>query len=163
VAAVVGTTIALLPPAVVPTGAIVLEAVPWARVVEVKAEDGTLQPLPPVAATPLLLTVPVGTYQIRLAGPSGGDTRELTVQVAEGGMATPTPVTFEVVTPEDYFNRYLAPTPVAPSGGEQAIDNAGEAAGAASVPPTGTPAATPGAPPAGAAVPPPAVPAQGGV
>jgi tetratricopeptide (TPR) repeat protein len=140
-AIVVAVTVALLPPAVVPTGGLVIEAVPWATVVEVRSEDGTIQPLPAVAATPLLLTLPVGSYQVRLAGPPpGSEQREVTIQVTEGAVSTPPATLFRVVTPEDYFERYLASAPVAEppvgEGAEPPPGAAGDASGGtASAPP----------------------------
>jgi hypothetical protein len=135
-ATVIVLIVAYTPPAVVPTGQVVIEALPWATVTEVKGEDGTVHPLPAPAATPLLLSLPVGTYKVRLAGPStAGDAREITVAITEGAV-TMAPVTqFQVVTPEDYFDPYLTETAKPADAALDALAGVPAAAPAAAAPP----------------------------
>ena len=134
-AAVIVLIVVYTPPAVVPSGQIVIEALPWATVTEVKGEDGTVHPLPTPAATPLLLRLPVGTYTVRLAGPPpAGTTREITVAVTEGAV-TMAPVTqFLVITPEDYFDPYLTETATPADAALDALAGAPAAAPAAAAP-----------------------------
>ncbi len=109
--AVIAAIVALTPPAVVPTGQVVLEALPWATVTEVRGEDGTVHPLPTPAATPMLLNLPVGSYRVRLVGPpSSAETRDITVEVTEGAVVTAPVAQFQIVTPENYFEPYLTGT-----------------------------------------------------
>ncbi|MGH7337608.1 MAG: hypothetical protein ACREI7_08525, partial [Myxococcota bacterium] len=78
----------MIPAAPVPTGTLVIDAVPWATITAVQAEDGTSRPLPNPASTPLSLNLPVGTYRIGIAGPlPGSEPRTMTVQVQEGAVA----------------------------------------------------------------------------
>ena len=51
------------------TGTAVIDAAPWANIVEIRNEAGDVQPLPSPASTPLSLALPAGTYQISLTGP----------------------------------------------------------------------------------------------
>jgi hypothetical protein len=116
VAIVVG--IVALKPGPVPTGAVAIDAVPFATVTRIEAEDGTTQPLPAQASTPLMLTLPVGTHRITLVGPApDSESRVVTVQVQVDGTVTPSPERFRTMTLDEYFEQYLAPaTPVDPTG-----------------------------------------------
>jgi serine/threonine protein kinase len=131
----VGVFFAARPAPVVPTGSLMIDAVPWATITAIQATDGTNRPLPSPASTPVLLNVPAGTYQVRLAGPGQSSaSRVLTVQVQEGRVTSAPIEQFETLTPEAYFEPYLA----APAATPPVLD----------VPPAAseTPAATPAAP-----------------
>jgi hypothetical protein len=143
VAAVAVVVVAILSRPV-PTGTLALDAIPWATVTRIEAEDGTVQPLPEQASTPLTLTLPLGTYRITLAGPPPQqDSRVVTIEVGAEGVASPAPERFTTITLEEYFEQYLA-SPAS-----------GPADGTASAPATSDPAA-PLAPTSDAAASPPA-------
>ena len=81
----------------------------------VVTEAGEPQTLPSPASTPLALTLPVGTYEVVLVGPPP-DSQEQRVSVrveAQTAVAVPA-VRFRPVTPEEYFEQYLAPPVEAP-------------------------------------------------
>jgi tetratricopeptide (TPR) repeat protein len=131
----IGLVVAMLPPAIVPTGAVSLDALPWATVTRIEAEDGTAQSLPPSASTPLVLDLPVGTYRATLTGPPPDlESRVVTFEVLADGTATPAPERFRAMTADEYFELYLA-SAAAPA------DAAPPAEPAADLSPAGVPAA----------------------
>ncbi len=92
-----------------PAGTLILDAVPWATVSAVVTEDGEPQTLPSPASTPLSLTLPAGNYEVVLVGPPP-DSQEQRVSVrveAQTAVAVPV-VRFRPITPEEYFEQYLA-------------------------------------------------------
>lgn len=122
----------------VPTGILVIDAVPWATVTSIHGESGSAQALPAQASTPLSLSLPAGTYQIVLTGPPPeSKVTTVTARVDVAGVAVVPITRFETGTVEGYFEQYLT------------------SSGSASVPPA---AAQPKAAPP-AAVQPPSVPA----
>jgi hypothetical protein len=136
--AVIALTV-LLVPRTIPTGIVIVDAVPWATITRIVSEDGTEQSVPALASTPVSLTLPAGTYNITLAGPPpDSESRIVTVAVAADGTATLSPERFRTMTPDEYFERYLTTT--------QAVDAVPPADGEA--PPADPPVA---APPAGTA------------
>jgi serine/threonine protein kinase len=118
VVAVIVAALVLIPAAIPQTGVLVIEAVPWATITAIESEGGEQQPLPSPASTPALLTLPAGTYQVLVTGPPPeSEAQRITVTVAaNAGTVAPT-IRFRTVTPEEYFEQYLAaPTaPVDPS------------------------------------------------
>jgi tetratricopeptide (TPR) repeat protein len=106
--AAVAAAVIMRPAPVVPTGVLVLDAVPWATISRIEREDGTEQPLPARASTPLSLTMPAGTYRIRVASPTGSDSRLITVTVGADRVTAAPVERFGEMTPEDYFEPYLA-------------------------------------------------------
>jgi hypothetical protein len=114
VVAVVAAGLMLAPRSVPLTGTAIIDAVPWANVTGIEAEDGTRPALPSAASTPLSIALPAGTYRVRLVGPPPeAESRLITVQVQANGM-TSTPVErFRMLTPEEYFEPYLASVPAA--------------------------------------------------
>jgi hypothetical protein len=101
-----------------PTGTLILDALPWATVSAVVGEDGEPQRLPSPASTPLALALPAGNYEVVLVGPPPeSQERRVSVRVdADAAVAMPI-VRFRPVTPEEYFEQYLAPPgegPLAP-------------------------------------------------
>jgi hypothetical protein len=110
VAAAVGAVIALRPAAGALTGGLLIEAVPFASVTGIESvADGTRQPLPPNASTPLVLTLPAGTYRVRLVGPAPeNESRVVSVEVRADGVATPAVAPFRTLTPAEYFEQYLS-------------------------------------------------------
>ncbi len=140
VVAVVATALLMRGPAEIPTGGVAIDALPWATVTRIEAEDGTVQPLPAEATTPLLLTLPVGTYRVTLTGPGpGAETRVVEVSVQAEGTAAAEVPRFPAMTAEEYFEQYLA------------SPGAGSDAGVDGQPAPGIPGSSPGsaAPPAG--------------
>lgn len=117
VVAIVAAIVLTRAPAVVPTGTLVIDAVPWATIVGIQAADGTNRPLPNPSSTPLSLNLPIGMYQVRVAGPNPGtEPRVLSVEVREGAVTATAVERFDTLTPEGYFEEYLAtPAPAAES------------------------------------------------
>jgi hypothetical protein len=92
----------------VPTGVLVIDAVPWATVTALQAEDGTAQTLPESATTPMSLSVPAGTYQVTLTGPPPeSKLTTVTMRVEVGGVAVVPITRFQTMTAEQYFEPYL--------------------------------------------------------
>ncbi len=120
IAAVVLVGTLTAPPAAAVTGSLVLDAVPWATVAAIETADGTLQPLPSPASTPVTVTLPVGSYRVRLVGPPPQhDTREFTVDVTAAGLTAAPAQMFQALTAEQYFEPYLASPQAA--AGEEAV------------------------------------------
>ena len=141
----IGAAVLMRPPAVIPTGAVSIDAMPWATVTRIEAADGTEQTIPTATTTPLLLTLPIGTYRVTLTGPPPDlESRVVTFEVQADGTATAAPERFRTMTADEYFEQYLASSASNPADG--------------SVPAEGdTPAANPAASAAaGAAAPSPA-------
>jgi hypothetical protein len=90
----------------VPTGTLVIEAVPWAKVTAIRAETGGDQTVPAEASTPLSIALPEGTYQITLTGPNS-KTATVTARVSVGGIAVAPMARFDAVTVEAYFEQFL--------------------------------------------------------
>lgn len=105
-----------------PGGTMVIDAVPWGTVTAIEAEDGQRQPLPSPASTPLAINLAVGTYQVLVAGPTPeSPTQRISVKVEPGAASVIPPVRFSSITPEAYFEQYLAaPAPAATSPPETA-------------------------------------------
>jgi len=129
-------------PASYRSGILVIDAVPWANITEIQGEKGQKIALPNPAATPLSLTLPVGKYHVVLAGPaSESKPYDITVEAGKSA-ATPVP-RFATLTPEMYFEPYLAQAPQAPSStdpaaGEQTPGGGAPSTGAAPAVPVGT-------------------------
>jgi len=106
-----------MPPAVLPTGTVVIEAVPWATITSIQGDNDANQPLPSPASTPMSLTLPEGEYRITLSGPPpGSESRTVTVRVQAAGVVVAPVERFAVPTLEQYFDQYLtAPAPTAPA------------------------------------------------
>jgi hypothetical protein len=90
-------------PRVLPSGSVAVDAVPWARVVAIRAGDGTMIEPPNEASTPLTLSLPPGTYTISLVGPRGDAPRAVDVSVQSGEVTTLDPVAFATLSAEEYF------------------------------------------------------------
>jgi hypothetical protein len=107
VAAVVALTMMQTGPA--PTGYLVLDAVPWASITSIQTEDGEPVTLPQGASTPFSISLPAGSYQVAVAGPPPESQRQtLTVQVDPSASTVAPLIRFRTVTPEEYFEEYLA-------------------------------------------------------
>ena len=112
---VAGAIVATRFTAVPPSGTLVIDALPWGTVSAIETQNGERLPLPSPASTPLLLSLPGGTYQVTVTGPPPeSQTQRLTVRVDSNASNVMPPVQFRVITPEDYFEPYLAAPPVTP-------------------------------------------------
>jgi serine/threonine-protein kinase len=142
VALAVAAALMLRPPAEeVPTGTVVVDALPWGTITAIKRETGESVPLPEPATTPLSITLPEGTYQVQLAGPDSGPSRTLTVRVERGVTGTAPVERFLPPSVDDYFVPYLSVPPATPEANEP---TGAPATGGAGTLPVGP------APPAGA-------------
>jgi serine/threonine protein kinase len=70
-------------------GALIVDAVPWAEVVEVRDAAGKTTPMPPAAYTPIVLSLPPGRYTIRLRNPAFSRPAVIAAEVPAGGDAQP--------------------------------------------------------------------------
>lgn len=68
-----------------PRGVLVVDAVPWAEVVELRSATGESLELPSDASTPLRLDLPAGGYQLLLRDDRGAEPRTLSVEVPATG------------------------------------------------------------------------------
>jgi hypothetical protein len=93
----------------VPTGAVVIDAVPWGTITSIETQDGGAVALPPSPSTPLSLTLPVGTYQVVVVGPPPeSQTQRITVEIQRDGAILVPPIRFRALTPDEYFQQYIA-------------------------------------------------------
>jgi hypothetical protein len=105
----------LIPRPAPPMGTMMIEAVPWANITGIEAADGTRPALPSTASTPMSLSLPVGTYRVRLIGPPPeSESRLVTVQVNAGVVTTVPGGRFRTLTPEEYFEQYLPASTATP-------------------------------------------------
>jgi hypothetical protein len=117
------------------TGSVVLDAVPWADVTAIEAADGSHPQLPSPASTPMSLSLPAGTYRVRLVGPPPElESRLITVDVQAGGVSSVPTQKFRMLTPEDYFEPYLASSAGVPDVATQTPAPATASPGAGSTP-----------------------------
>jgi hypothetical protein len=74
-----------LPPAepMTASGTLVVSALPWGHVVGIVAEDGRAVEVPADAATPVALSLPEGSYEVRVAGGDGIEPQSCRVTVLE--------------------------------------------------------------------------------
>ena len=110
-----------------PTGTVVIDAAPWGTITAIENESGEAVPLPSSASTPLVLTLPAGTYQVAVAGPSpDSQAQRITVQVSANGSTVAPLIHFREMTAEEYFEQYLsAPTALTPELGVVPIEPGG--------------------------------------
>jgi hypothetical protein len=112
VAAVVG--VILRGPA--PTGTLVIDAMPWGTIKSIESEGGEPVTLPDSPSTPFSITLPSGSYQVVVAGPAPDQQPQRISVRVEPGVANMAPaIRFRVLTPEEYFEEYLAGTSPSPS------------------------------------------------
>ncbi len=67
-------------------GRLALDAMPWGELVKLTGSDGKTVTLPEQRTTPLLLTLPEGSYTLALKSP-GGETREVGANVKRGQLS----------------------------------------------------------------------------
>ena len=89
-------------PASPPALAVIIDAVPWARVKEVVLDGGAAVPLrDDPTYTPLMLSLSPGRYHVSLEGPRG-EFKTVDYDVGPGA-ELPAPLVFEPVTVDRYF------------------------------------------------------------
>jgi predicted Ser/Thr protein kinase len=95
------------PTAVAPVagaGTLVVDAVPWGEVVEVKDADGRPQALAGSRSTPFLVALPAGAYTVSVRGPDGRETKAVAVSLGASVTQSRT-VEFRRVDARAYFRR----------------------------------------------------------
>jgi len=103
-----GATAYVLTRGPLPTGVLVIDAVPWATVSAIQDEGGSPQTLPSSLSTPFSVTLPAGSYHVTLTGPPPeSKVVTVTVRVDVNGVAVVPITKFRTVTPEQYFEQYL--------------------------------------------------------
>ncbi len=112
IAVVVGTMLLGGP---TPTGTVVIDAAPWGTITAIETDGGDPMALPSPPSTPLSLTLPAGTYQVAVAGPSpDSPPQRITVEVQAGAATVAPLIRFRALTPEEYFEEYLS-SPTTPA------------------------------------------------
>ena len=91
-------------PVVVPTGVLVVNAIPWAEVVSIRSSEGP-EELPEEPYTPLRLKLPEGAVVIRLTHPSLDEPVVLDTTVVAGTTIVAVPPPIETLSARQYFNR----------------------------------------------------------
>jgi predicted Ser/Thr protein kinase len=95
--------------AVSPPGTLVIDALPWGTVSAIDTPKGEHVRLPSPASTPLAISLPAGTYQVTVVGPPPeSQAQRMTVNVGANASNIAPLLRFRVMTPEDYFEPYLA-------------------------------------------------------
>lgn len=93
------------PPAVpVVQGYLVLDALPWAEVTEIRNAEGELVPLDGPRHTPLRLVLPPGTYTVSLENPSSPEPVAITAEI-DAGEETERLVELGKVDVDEYLER----------------------------------------------------------
>ncbi|HXO27842.1 MAG TPA: hypothetical protein VOA80_10885 [Thermoanaerobaculia bacterium] len=69
--------------------ALIVDALPWGELVEIRDTAGKARPVPAAAYTPIVLSVPPGRYTIRLRNPAFPRPAVITAEVPAGGGARP--------------------------------------------------------------------------
>ncbi|HEY6321531.1 MAG TPA: serine/threonine-protein kinase [Thermoanaerobaculia bacterium] len=72
-----------------PAGALIVDALPWGEVVEVRDARGKSQPIPAAAYTPIVLSLPPGRYTIRLRNPAFPQPAVIAAEVPAGSETQP--------------------------------------------------------------------------
>ena len=85
-------------------GYLVLDALPWGEITEIRSSEGELVPLDGPRHTPARLDLPPGSYSITLTHPSLQEPREVTADI-RAGESTRRLVEFEEIDVDDYLER----------------------------------------------------------
>lgn len=75
--------------AVAPVGALIVDALPWGVVVEIRDAQGKAWPVPASAYTPVVLSLPPGRYTVQLRNPAFPRPAAVVADVPAGGGAVP--------------------------------------------------------------------------
>ena len=90
-------------------GTVIIDAVPWGTITSIQTANREPMDVPSQAATPISLQLPPGDYQVVVVGPPPeSQEQRLTVRVDSSATSIAPTVRFHVVTPEEYFEPYLA-------------------------------------------------------
>ena len=85
-------------------GKLVIDAVPWGEVTEIRNTDGNTQELNGSLTTPLLVTLMSGEYTVSVRDSNGGSSQDLTITVMAQQTATAT-AKFDSLNADQYFER----------------------------------------------------------
>lgn len=85
-------------------GQLVIDAVPWGEVAEIKDASGKTQPLPTDNSTPLLVSLMAGKYTVSVRSSDNGAPQELAVNVVAQDVRTAV-AKFDSMTADEYFER----------------------------------------------------------
>jgi hypothetical protein len=110
------------PNTAVPSGLLVIDAVPWGVVTSIQREGATTVPVPPSTSTPFSISLPPGDYRIVLTGP-GPESRQTEVRAAVTSQTTTiAPTTqFQALTADQYFEPYLGAGSDSPAVGPDVV------------------------------------------
>jgi serine/threonine protein kinase len=86
------------------SGVLAIDAVPWARVLEVRNSEQVLQDLPDSTETPLFMTLLEGEYTVLVASADGGEQLELAASVRRQEVETIRPEAVQMNSAE-YFEK----------------------------------------------------------
>jgi len=84
-------------------GSVVLDALPWAEVVSIVDAQGNRREIPANSYTPLMLTLPVGDYEVTFRN---GSTRTTKVRITNNSVSRIEPIDFGKVDAAEYFQRH---------------------------------------------------------
>jgi len=85
-------------------GKLVIDAVPWGEVIEIRDTEGNTQELSGNLTTPLLVTLMSGNYTVSIRDSNGGSSQDLAVTVVAQQTATAT-AKFDSLSADEYFER----------------------------------------------------------
>jgi serine/threonine-protein kinase PpkA len=85
-------------------GKLVIDAVPWGEVIEIRDTEGNAQELSGSLTTPLLVTLMSGNYNVSVRDSNGGSSQNLAVTVVAQQTATAT-AKFDSLSADEYFER----------------------------------------------------------
>jgi hypothetical protein len=89
----------------VQSGGLVINALPWAVVLEVVDEEGKVLDLPSDHHTPMFLDLPAGSYSVSLRPPEGGPPVQIET-VISGDEPTRIEHQFNVLDVDGFLERY---------------------------------------------------------
>jgi serine/threonine-protein kinase len=87
------------------SGALIVDALPWGEVIEIRDAQGRTQPVPAAAYTPIVLSLPAGRYTIRLSNPAFPQPAVIAAEVPAGGGTQPvrTVAEFRAGDPDEFL------------------------------------------------------------
>jgi serine/threonine protein kinase len=91
-----------------PTGMLVVDALPWGTVTEIRSADGVAHTVPADAATPLVVSLPSGDYEITIQPPTAeSKPRRIRVTLEQERVVLAPVAAFERISVDEYFTQYL--------------------------------------------------------
>jgi serine/threonine-protein kinase PpkA len=85
-------------------GRLALDVAPWGRLISVTAADGTEQAIDGERATPLVLTLPEGSYRLTVQGPDGRTRQQAEATVTRGQLSV-TELRFAALDADTYLRQ----------------------------------------------------------